>query len=122
MATIGRAIAAGLTYCVLAASHALAVDLPRGNPEDAGMSSERLERVRAEMDRLVESGEFPGMTAMIARRGQVVFEHTTGLLDVETGAELQSDSLLRIYSMTKPITSVGAMMLVEEGSSCSTSP
>ena len=79
------------------------------------MSPERLERVRVKMNRLVESGEFPGMTAMIARRGKVVFEHTTGLLDVETGAELQSDSLLRIYSMTKPITSVGAMMLVEEG-------
>ena len=115
MPATARAIAAALTLLLPAAFPALAADLPRGNPEDAGMSPERLERVRVKMNRLVESGEFPGMTAMIARRGKVVFEHTTGLLDVETGAELQSDSLLRIYSMTKPITSVGAMMLVEEG-------
>ena len=107
-----NAIAAGLGFL---AATALAADLPRGSPLEAGMSPERVERVRAEMNRLVESGEFPGMTAMIARRGQIVFEHTTGLLDVETGAELRPDSLLRIYSMTKPITSVGAMMLVEEG-------
>ena len=116
MATIRRAIAAGLGLCLaVTTTSALAIELPRGKPEDAGMSPERLERVRSEMNRLVESGEFPGMTAMIARRGNIVFEHATGLLDVETGTEMRSDSLLRIYSMTKPITSVGAMMLVEEG-------
>ena len=116
MAPNSRFFAAGLGLLAVAAvTSVLAVDLPRGDPQEAGMSPERLERVRAEMDRLVESGEFPGITAMVARRRQVVFEHTTGLLDVETGAELQPDSLLRVYSMTKPVTSVGAMMLVEEG-------
>ena len=109
-----RALPFALCATVVCAT-AFAADLPRGRPAAAGMSPERLERVRAEIDRLVETGEFPGMTALIARRGKLVFEHTTGLLDVETSAELQSDSLLRIYSMTKPITSVGAMMLVEEG-------
>ncbi len=105
----------GLSLFAAMASTALAVDLPRGSPGNAGMSAERLERVRTELNRLVEDGEFPGVTAMVARRGTIVFEHTTGLLDVQTGAELRPDSLLRIYSMTKPITSVGAMMLVEEG-------
>ena len=111
-----RFFAAGLgLFAAVAVSSSLAIDLPRGDPQEAGMSPARLERVRAEMDRLVESGEFPGITAMVARRGQVVFERTAGLLDVETGAALQPDSLLRVYSMTKPVTSVGAMMLVEEG-------
>ena len=68
MAMTGRAIAAALTVLLAPAFPTLAADLPRGDPEDAGMSSERLERVRTEMNRLVESGEFPGLTAMIARR------------------------------------------------------
>ncbi len=116
MASTSRFFATGLgLFTVVAVTSSLAIDLPRGDPQEAGMSPERLERVRAEMDRLVEGGEFPGITAMVARRGQIVFEHTAGLLDVETGAELRPDSLLRVYSMTKPVTSVGAMMLVEEG-------
>ena len=90
-------------------------ELPRATPAEAGMSPERLARVGAQMDEFVAQGEFPGMLAMVARRGKVVFEHSVGILDVETGAPLGMDSLMRIYSMTKPITSVAAMMLVEEG-------
>ncbi len=115
MSTMRLAIMMGLSLLAFVASKAFAADLPRGNPEDAGMSAERLERLRVELDRLVEVGEFPGISVMVARRGRVVFEYAVGLLDVETGAELRSDSLFRVYSMTKPITSVGAMMLVEEG-------
>ena len=79
------------------------------------MSSARLGAVAAKMDALVAAREFPGITAVIARRGRVVFQHSTGVLDVETGAPMRDDSLLRVYSMTKPITSVAAMMLVEDG-------
>ena len=71
--------------------------------------------LRTEMNALVERGVFPGIVGMVARRGQVAFEHATGQLDVETGAPMRLDSLLRIYSMTKPVTSVAAMMLVEDG-------
>ena len=107
--------AATLCLCGSMAVSILAADIPRANPETAGMSSAGLTAVAAKMDALVADGEFPGMTAIVARRGQVVFEHSTGLLDVETGAPLRSDSLLRVYSMTKPVTSVAAMMLVEDG-------
>jgi CubicO group peptidase (beta-lactamase class C family) len=93
----------------------VAAELPRAAPEAVGMSAEGLVRVAERIDSLVADGAFPGMAAMIARRGQVVFEHHAGLLDVETGAPLQAGSLLRVYSMTKPITSVAAMLLVEEG-------
>ncbi len=79
------------------------------------MSKEGLEAVAAEMDRLVADGELVGMAAMIARRGSVVFEHAAGALDMETGAPMRLDSLIRIYSMTKPITSAAALMLVDDG-------
>ena len=94
---------------------AAAAELPFAEPESVGMASASLQRVGAELDRLVEAGELPGVAAMVARRGQVVFAHAAGLLDVETGSEMALDSLLRIYSMTKPVTSVAAMMLVEDG-------
>ena len=111
----GRRLAhAGLMLC-LAVGAAQAAPVPRALPAAHGMSAERLEDVRAELNRLVEAGEFPGISALIARRGAVVFEHVTGLLDVEAGTELAADSLLRIYSMTKPITSVAALILVEDG-------
>ena len=110
---IGRvAVVASLAILVGAAG---AGELPRAEPADVGMSTARLARVAERMDSLVAQREFPGMLAMIARRGSVVFEHAAGTLDVETGAPLRMDSLMRIYSMTKPITSVAAMMLVEEG-------
>ena len=79
------------------------------------MSTPRLAQVGAEMDRIVDAGELIGITALIARRGRIVYQHTVGTLDAQTGAPLKDDSLLRIYSMTKPITSVAAMILVEEG-------
>lgn len=101
--------------CMFAASTAYATDIPRATPESAGMSTARLAAVARKMDALVDGGAFPGMTAIIARQGSVVFQHSTGLLDVETDAPMQHDSLLRIYSMTKPMTSVAAMMLVEDG-------
>jgi len=97
------------------AASAATVELPRAAPESVGMSSARLAAVAEKMDALVAAREFPGMTAIIARRGQVVFQHSTGRLDVETGAPMRDDSLLRVYSMTKPVTSVAAMTLVEDG-------
>ncbi len=106
------------TIPLLACSMALAgtaAELARAAPEAVGMSAEGLAQVAERMDALVADGAVPGMAAMVARGGKLVFEHHTGLLDVETGAPLQADSLLRIYSMTKPITSVAAMQLVEEG-------
>lgn len=102
-------------WLLLAASPAGATDLPRAAPESVGMTSAGLAALRAELDRLVAHGEFPGVTAMVARRGKVVFAHAAGLLDVQTGAAARLDSLMRVYSMTKPVTSVAAMMLVEDG-------
>ena len=105
----------GLAGLLLAGAVVNAGELPRATPESVGMTSAGLEALREELDAVVARGEFPGVTAMVARRGKVVFAHAAGLLDVETGAPARLDSLMRIYSMTKPVTSVAAMLLVEEG-------
>ena len=105
-----------LAPCLLAGFCAAgAAELPSAPPEAVGMTSDGLQALGARLDQLVADGAFPGVTAMVARRGKVVFAHSAGLLDVQTGAKMRIDSLLRIYSMTKPVTSVAAMQLVERG-------
>ena len=84
-------------------------------PEDAGLSSSQLDRVTAWAKSWVESGKLPCVTTMVARRGKVVHLESCGLANVETGQPMAPDSIVRIYSMTKPLTTVAAMMLYEQG-------
>lgn len=85
-------------------------------PESVGMSSERLARLdRFLKEQYVEPGKLPGALTLVARRGKLVHTGVLGHADKERGHRLQEDTLFRIYSMTKPITSVAFMMLVEEG-------
>jgi CubicO group peptidase (beta-lactamase class C family) len=85
------------------------------NPEDVGLSSERLERIDGWMRRQVEEGKLPGLLTMVARRRQVVWLRTTGMADLARGKPMAPDTIFRIYSMTKPLTSVAVMMLYEQG-------
>lgn len=110
-----RSPVSALVFAAMMAANVGAGELPRAEPETVGMTKEGLNAVAEAMDRLVADGELVGMTAMVARRGQVVFEHAAGTLDLETGAPMRMDSLIRIYSMTKPITSAAALMLVDDG-------
>ena len=80
-----------------------------------GTSSERFKRLSRTLARHVERGELAGVASLVARYGEVVHFDATGLRDRETGAPLTRDTIFRIYSMTKPITSVAVMMLVERG-------
>ncbi len=98
----------------LAGSTAAAVP-QRAAPETVGMSAARLERITDLMRAYVEAGELAAVETIIARRGQIVFHEAVGTLDLETGAPYEPDSLVRIYSMSKPIVSVAAMILYEEG-------
>ncbi len=84
-------------------------------PEAVGLSSERLARVDGWMDRWVGSGKLPGLSVTVHRKGETVYHRTAGMRSVETGAPMTSDTIVRIYSMTKPLTSVALMMLYEEG-------
>ncbi len=90
--------------------------LPRvETPEQVGFSSARLERLAAVVRRDVESGLIPGAVVLLARFGRVAFAETFGFQDREAGIPMASDSIFRIASMTKPMTSVAAMILSEEG-------
>jgi CubicO group peptidase (beta-lactamase class C family) len=84
-------------------------------PEEIGLSSMRLARLGAVMRGEIERGRVPGAVALIARRGRVGFFDSFGQRDAASGAPMPKDAIFRIYSMTKPITSVAAMMLWEEG-------
>lgn len=84
-------------------------------PEDVGLSAVRLARIGAWAQRQVEEGRLPGVITLIARRDQVAHLHVCGQADIGRGVALAADTIFRIYSMTKPLTSVAAMMLYEEG-------
>ena len=89
--------------------------LPRAVPEDAGMSTSRLERIAPVMQRWVDDGKIPCALTMIAREGRLVHFEKFGTQDVATAKPVGFDTIFRIYSMTKPITSIAVMMLYEEG-------
>ena len=81
-----------------------------------GMSPERLKRIDDYLQRrYVDAGKLPGTLTMVARRGEIAHLGVRGLADVERGTPVAEDTIWRIYSMTKPITSIAFMMLVEEG-------
>src|SRR5829696_5376174 len=85
-------------------------------PETVGMSSARLARLDEVMKRrYVDGGWLPGMLTYVYRRGHLVHTGLCGQIDVERGKPMREDAIFRIYSMSKPITAVALMMLVEEG-------
>src|SRR5580700_303684 len=90
--------------------------LPRAeSPEQLGLSSARLERASAIIREDVERRLIPGAVLVIARGGRVGYAEAFGWRDREAGAPMSVDAIFRIASMTKPLTSVAAMMLAEEG-------
>ena len=80
-----------------------------------GVSAEGLRRVERLIGRYVDGGRYPGVVSLIARHDQVVHFQAAGQRDAERGRPMELDTIFRIYSMTKPIVSVGLMMLYEEG-------
>jgi CubicO group peptidase (beta-lactamase class C family) len=84
-------------------------------PEDVGLSAERLSRIDGWMDRMVADGRLAGLSVNVLRRGQLAYSRATGQSDMARGTAFGPDSIVRIYSMTKPLTSTAIMMLYEEG-------
>ncbi|MBQ0926447.1 serine hydrolase domain-containing protein [Saccharopolyspora endophytica] len=85
------------------------------DPGEVGFDAARLQRIDQHFENYVTTGKLPGWLALVARRGKIAHLSTHGMRDVESGKPVETDTLFRIYSMTKPITSVAAMMLYEEG-------
>jgi CubicO group peptidase (beta-lactamase class C family) len=83
--------------------------------QEAGFDASRLQRIDRHFARYVDDGRLPGWLILVSRRGEIVHLSTYGRRDVEAGLAVDLDTIFRIYSMTKPITSVAAMMLYEEG-------
>ncbi len=84
-------------------------------PEAVGLSSARLELMKPWIQTYLEAGKLPGATIFVARHGKAVYCKTFGLRDVEANQPMQTDTILRIYSMTKPITAAAMLMLYEKG-------
>jgi CubicO group peptidase (beta-lactamase class C family) len=90
-------------------------EIPETKPEMVGFSSERLGKLDSSMKSLIDSKKLAGMVTVLARHGKIVEEKTYGYADVASQKAMQKDTIVRIYSMTKPITGIAMMMLYEEG-------
>ena len=106
-----------LTFVLLIglAFPARAGDLATARAEKVGMSSERLARITTLARRYVDEGKLAGVVTIVARHGKIVHYEAVGKQSLESGAPMTRDTLFRIYSMSKPITAVAAMILYEEG-------
>ena len=101
------------TCCIVAA---LGQDLPKlSRPEEAGFSSERLNRITQFFQSEVDQGTIPGAVLVVGRNGKMVYRQAVGYQDREKKTPMKVDSVFRIFSMTKPVTTVAVMMLAEEG-------
>ena len=101
--------------CLISAVAVQAQSLPSAKPEQVGLSSERLQRITDTLKADVEKRMIPGAVVLVARHGKVAFFETVGVLDPATKVPMSRGAIFRIYSMSKPITSVVAMTLWEDG-------
>ncbi len=99
----------------VATSVASAQSLPSADPDEIGLSAERLQRIADTLNREIEDGKLPGAVVVVARNGRVGYFQAFGFLDREAGIPMLKDAIFRLYSMTKPLTTVAAMILVEQG-------
>ena len=88
---------------------------PANNPGELGFAVDRLERVTQAFQEYVDNGQLPGAVVLIARKDKIAYFRAFGFRDREQKTPMTTDSIFRIASMTKPIVSVAAMMLAEEG-------
>ena len=95
--------------------HLQAGDLPRAKPEEVGLSSQRLAMITEVLKADVASKKIPGAVLLIARHGKLAYLESVGKVDPATDKPMTVDGIFRVYSMSKPITTVAAMMLVEDG-------
>ena len=102
-------------FWAVAAATALGQGFPAGAPELAGMAPDRLARITATMKDLVDQGRVAGTVTLVARNGKAVYHEAAGRRDLEKNLPMTTDTLFRIASMSKAVTSVAIMMLVEEG-------
>ena len=104
-----------LLFCGLLGLHAGAASLTMSKPEDAGFSPERLRRIEPLIKSHIVARQLSGAVTLVARKGKVVHFEAFGSTDFESGRPMKTDTLFRLASMTKPVTAVAILMLMEEG-------
>lgn len=114
MRWFARAAAWAIAAVALHAAALAAAPLPTAPPSQVGMSAERLDKLAPLLEEGVAGDSFPGAVVMVARRGKLVYSEAVGRLKPD-GPPMPTDAIFRIYSMTKPLVSVAAMLLVEDG-------
>ncbi|HVM92327.1 MAG TPA: serine hydrolase domain-containing protein [Terriglobales bacterium] len=114
---MNRITRTSVLICLFVASFvAVAQEMPPvAKPESVGLSSERLERIGAAVQRSVDDKRIAGAVTLVSRHGRIVWLKAQGMADREAGKAMRPDTMFRICSMTKPITTVAVMMLYEEG-------
>jgi CubicO group peptidase (beta-lactamase class C family) len=125
MPTLGSSFATFMTLChrlssiVCAVAIAIAMleaqQLPTSSPQSQGLAPERLERLHAFLTEEIDAKHYSGAVLLVARNGRVVDWRAFGLRDCEAGLAMEKDTIVRIYSMSKIVTTVAAMLLVEDG-------
>src|SRR5689334_7659295 len=104
------------SICLLACGPAFGEEpLPRAKPEEVGLSGERLARIGETLKTDIDAGRIPGAVIAIARHGKLVAFDAYGWRDKASGVPMTTDTIFNIASMTKPMTTVGALMLYEQG-------
>ncbi|HVY04758.1 MAG TPA: serine hydrolase domain-containing protein [Burkholderiales bacterium] len=110
-----KRLAAIALLSICCVSVAIAQGLPAAAPESVGMSGAKLARIGEAFKKEINQGKLPGAVFLVARKGKLVYSEAIGFQDKDAGKPMAKDSIFRIYSMTKPIVSVAAMMLVDDG-------
>ena len=104
-----------LAFALLTLPLAAASSVPTAKPEDVGVSSERLQRVSQMIQRRIAAGEMTGAVTIVARKGKIVHLEAQGVMDLDSKKPVTKDTMFRVASMTKPVTGVAIMMMIEEG-------
>lgn len=101
--------------CMSFALPAVSQKLPSAKPADVGFSAQRLERIDTVMKEYIDGNKIAGATCLVSRHGKIAYFKSFGMADIETGTKMSNDSMFRICSMSKAITSTAVMILYEEG-------
>ncbi|MDP6637525.1 MAG: serine hydrolase domain-containing protein [Phycisphaerae bacterium] len=104
-----------IVLVLLLVSAGWAGEIPQAKPESVGMSSAKLAKVSAAVGKMVDDKKIAGAITIVARKGKIVHFETYGMRDIESKKPVEKDTIMRFYSMTKPITTVAAMILFDQG-------
>src|SRR5688500_14206144 len=115
MNTLAKGVFAFLLLTLPAVVPMRAAPVSKVKPDEVGMSLERLQRIDQMLERRIAAGEMTGAVAIVARKGKIAHLTAKGVMDLESKQPVTPATMFRVASMTKPVTSVAIMMMIEEG-------